>query len=208
MSKVEFKNETITLFNFAKSQISDPNISTQFENMVSNYFNKWENKYNDKITNINEKLKKNKTNIDKIYNMLKSSVCYDEKLLEPTQVNNIDEGKTYIQYYEGLIKSSNKNIRFYHYKIGELLSKLQTEYRSNNKNFEIMKNQICTYKRSYTYFLIDLYNTCNKFSNLKFTTLHIGILQKYFKDLKNKMECDSSFWNPSTQAATQIKMNN
>ena len=129
MSKAEFKNETITLFDFAKSQISDNKISTQFENMVSNYFNKWENKYNDKIINIDEKLKKNNTDIDKIYNHLKSSVCYDEKILEPTQFNNKDDGKKYIKYYEDLIKSSNKNIRIYQYKIGELLSKLRAEQK-------------------------------------------------------------------------------
>ena len=97
--------------------------------MVSNYFNKWENKYNDKIINIDEKLKKNNTDIDKIYNHLKSSVCYDEKILEPTQFNNKDDGKKYIKYYEDLIKSSNKNIRIYQYKIGELLSKLRAEQK-------------------------------------------------------------------------------
>ena len=140
MSKAEFKNETITLFDFAKLQITDNKISTQFENMVSNYFNKWENKYNDKIINIGEKLKKNNTDIDKIYNQLKSSVCYDEKISEPTQVINIYDGKKYIKYYEDFIKSSNKNIRIYQYKIGELLSKLRAEYKKTN--FETMKYQI------------------------------------------------------------------
>src|SRR6478609_6131980 len=52
------------------------------------------------------------------------------------------------------------------------------------------------YSVSYAYFLIELHRACNKFTNLRYTTIRTDKLRNNFSKLFKLMENDLAWWSP------------
>jgi hypothetical protein len=70
------------------------------------------------------------------------------------------------------------------------------------KHFEIVVKESLKYSCSYAYFLMKLYEACNKFVNLRFTTISVNKLMRDFSNLVELMEQDLAFWSPPSNIST------
>ena len=63
------------------------------------------------------------------------------------------------------------------------------------------------YSVSYAYFLIELHRACNKFTNLRYTTISTKKLRNNFPKLLKLMENDLAWWSPPLEVLTPTEDN-
>jgi len=71
----------------------------------------------------------------------------------------------------------------------------QVKQRSGTqRHFLALVKESCGYKRSYTYWLINIHKLSEQHPLLKKTTLQVRQLQQSWKDLRRKITSEPEFW--------------
>jgi hypothetical protein len=149
-----------------------------------------------------EAIAKDLIRAEKLYQELKDSVVFVDndstKSVEMDTIENCVDGLKTLKVRE---RNRKCQIRLVQYQAGEVASKLKFLTKSK-KHFEIVIKKECGYSVPYAYFLIKLYKVCNKYPNLRYTTISTTKLKNNFSELIQYMEKDYLSWLPSPNVLT------
>ncbi len=166
--------------------------------IIDEHYNKW----NKIFTVQQEKDSDNLQKISIIYKNLKNSVQFGE--IDPNvsiKMSTIEECRESLLTLHLKQKSKKCQVRMLQYQAGEVLYNLKMLTKTVN-NFKMEIKKLIDYSHSYAYFLINLFEACNKFKNLRYTILSTKILKNNFTDLLKYMENDTEYWNQERNVLT------
>jgi hypothetical protein len=143
--------------------------------------------------------------VEKLYDQLVNSIEFTDfdgcQLPIPMDPTTAGECISEFLNLKDFLKKNKRRERFVQYQMGSVLVKLR-KLSKTKKGFAAVVKETLKYSVSYAYFLMSLYKECNRFTNLRYTTLPIGKLKDNFDDLIQIMERDLTFWSPPSNIAT------
>src|SRR5260221_8186291 len=159
--------------------------------IIDEHYNKWNNIF----TIQQEKHSDNFEKISSIYKKLKNSVQLGEiDSNVSVKMSTIQECRESLLALHLKQKSNKCQLRMLQFQAGEVLYNLKNLTKTVN-NFKMEIKKLTDYSHSYAYFLMNLFEACNKFRNLRYTILSTKILKNNFQDLLQFMKNDVEYWN-------------
>ena len=199
MGSVEKHNEFIrdaeTLFIYNVLPHIGENRQTEVLNLYMAYKEKWRNIFTlKKELGVDGLINQEREKILKLYNDLKNSINYNSKQIidvdKELSVNTVKEKLQDILIYE---KQLHGKLQIIQYQKGLIL--LQLKYLTVSKQgFTIALSKLVSYRHACK--LISFYQTCEKYHNLRYTTLPFNKIINNLYNLEILMEQDNVFWNP------------
>jgi hypothetical protein len=183
-----------------------PEKQLEAKNLVDQHYVTWKKILQLPVEkNVSELVDKDVCRLEKLYDELKNSVqfevCASDQLTFPQESSTIDECISNIQDIRKLEKHTQHRERMVQYQLGCEIYRLKRLCKTK-KHFEIVVKESLKYSCSYAYFLMKLYEACNKFVNLRFTTISVNKLMRDFSNLVELMEQDLAFWSPPSNIST------
>jgi hypothetical protein len=181
------------------------------KNNVDKFVIKWGKLYNPIVRNPTELVRKNFFKLQSLYIELKQSVVYNNTDIAKASgisldiIDTIDTIENCISNLQTLKLNEQHNKalnRFSQYQMGKVLKKLNLLTLSQKQFIEHIKP--IGYCKSYAYFLINFFEACEKYTNLKYTTFPLDKLKNNFTDLLNFMKDDLAFWSPVATPTVRV----
>ena len=191
----EFIRDTETLFIYNVLPHIGENRQTEVLNLYEVYKEKWRNIFTlKKELGVDGLINQEREKILKLYNDLKNSINYNSKQIidvdKELSVNTAKEKLQDILIYE---KQLHGKLQIIQYQKGLIL--LQLKYLTVSKQgFTIALSKLVSYRHACK--LISFYQTCEKYHNLRYTTLPFNKIINNLYNLEILMEQDNVFWNP------------
>ena len=166
----DLKNKWKKIFTKKKEETIDETINNE-RNRISILYDKLKNGiYDQQDININININMNMSTLPEVIEKIRSIMKYEKKMK-----GHLNE----IQYLKGSILSRLKTLTI------------------TKKSFEKALKNIMSYAHARK--LISFYNTCEKYHNLRFTTLPFNKIYSNLHSLEDFMKTELQFWNPPQQ---------
>ena len=167
--------------------------------LYNNHIGKWKNVYTQKKEEtIDETINNDRKRISNLYNELKEGIYYQQNVIN-NNVNMSSSLPEVIERIRSIIeyeKKTKSHLNEIQYKKGLTLSLLKT-LTITTKSFKKALKNIMSYAHACK--LISFYNTCEKYHNLRFTTLPFNKIYSNLHSLEEFMKTEPQFWNPPQQ---------
>lgn len=186
-----FIDDSTTIFNEIISQLPIEHQQLAIAN-VDEHYKKWKKVY----TLQSAKLRKGKINIKEEYKALKNSVQFSE--IDPDgfiTMGTIEECVESLLKLKFKEKAAKCHIRQIQYQAGEVAKNLRNLTLKSGERFAKVVKEKIGYSDKYAYFLINLFEACIKFSNLRYTTYSTNKLKNNLAALILQMEQDLQWWS-------------
>jgi hypothetical protein len=132
--------------------------------------------------------------LQKEYIDLKQSVIINNtNVVNNISLDSIANCVEQLQTLSLKMKHSKAETRLIQFQMGEALKKLRS-FDLTKKRFQEIAKQ-AGYHISYAYFLIKLFEACEKYKKLRYTSYSTRKLKNNFSDLLKFMESDIVFWS-------------
>lgn len=198
--RLEFITDNKLLWTTLRDFIPEANKLTADECMCE-FMAKWKKIFNpievSPIVNIEKDIDK----LNKMYTELKNSVNFaiDDVACVNLVVHTIEECTDTLGFLISREKTHKAELRFSQYQIGSVL-KILKNLSKTKKNFSLLLKKFKSYSISYAYKMIDFYDTCEQYYNLRFTTMPLNNVLNYLSQFRSLMAQDREFWSPPQPA--------
>ncbi len=203
MTHNEFIRDTETLFIYNVLPYIDINSSQTVLNLYSSYKEKWKKIFTlKKEETIDETITKEKEILLQLYEDLKKSINYDGRdqfnCNVVVSVNSARDELQNILNHEKQLLCQLQHDQFYK---GFILVQLKS-LTTSKKGFTLALKNVMSYAHACK--LIRFYNNCERYHNLRFTTLPFRKIIDNMDALEQFMEQEKLFWNPAKQEIEEV----
>ena len=189
-----FIDDSDSLFNSLLAKIPVDNDRANARVAVNLYYDKWSER-NKLFIPQQEKNTSNLGKIEKLYEDLKNSIEFSQIDTEvPTKMDTIKDCKEVLINLRYQERRQKCQLRVIQYQAGDVFLNLR-KLTKTVKNFKTEVKNISGYSLSHAYYLMKFYKTCQKFRNLKHSTLSTEKLKSHLTDLTQFMKDDIEWWN-------------